>query len=284
MILMSRAAQAGKDYMRRSVQIGIALAVIAGNISIADQANAQQAVKPFGRRIVGGEKTDIKQHSWQVALQLKGNFACGGSIIAQRWVLTAAHCFDFSARSGDWRAKAGATNHATSGAWTEVERVIVHEGYKSVSGVLHNDIALIKLKLPPAGRVIPLMGASATLPNGQPLEVTGWGVTKEGGGVPSTDLLKASVPLVDTAVCNEAPSYNGNVGAGMLCAGYKEGGIDACQGDSGGPLVWKSPDGPVLVGLVSFGDGCARKLKYGIYTRVSAYRDWIDRAIAGNAN
>ena len=204
MILMSRVAQARKGYMRRSVQIGIALA-FAGSISFAEQATAQQQVKPFGRRIVGGEKADIKQHPWQVALQLKGNFACGGSIIAQRWVVTAAHCFDFSARSGDWRAKAGATNHATSGAWTEVERVIVHEGYKSVSGVLHNDIALIKLKLPPAGRVIPLMGASGTLPNGQPLEVTGWGVTKEGGGVPSTDLLKANVPLVDTAVCNEPP-------------------------------------------------------------------------------
>jgi secreted trypsin-like serine protease len=70
----------------------------------------------------------------------------------------------------------------------------------------------------------------------------------------------------------------------MMCAGYREGRIDSCQGDSGGPLVWRSPDGPALVGIVSFGDGCARELKYGVYTRVSAFRDWIDRVIAANRN
>ena len=90
------------------------------------------------------------------------------------------------------------------------------------------------------------------------------------------------MPYADTAVCNDPASYNGGVRPGMMCAGYREGGIDACQGDSGGPLVWRTPDGPVLVGVVSFGDGCARKLKYGIYTRVSAYREWIDRAIAAD--
>lgn len=81
----------------------------------------------------------------------------------------------------------------------------------------------------------------------------------------------------ENAVCNIA--YEGSIKPGMLCAGYREGGIDACQGDSGGPLVWRTSDGPVLVGVVSFGTGCARKLKYGVYTRVSAYRDWIDRQL-----
>ena len=165
------------------------------------------------------------------------------------------------------------------GVWAEVERVIVHEKYNPAT--YENDIALIKLKLPPAGQVIPLADASATLQVGQRLEVTGWGATEEGGGA-SKDLQKASVPYADTAVCNEPASYNGGVRPNMMCAGYREGGIDACQGDSGGPLVWQSPGGSVLVGVVSFGDGCARKLKYGIYTRVSAYRHWIDRAIAAN--
>jgi secreted trypsin-like serine protease len=68
----------------------------------------------------------------------------------------------------------------------------------------------------------------------------------------------------------------------MMCAGRREGGVDSCQGDSGGPLVWKTPDGPVLVGIVSFGDGCARKLKYGVYTRLANYRDWIQRVMAAN--
>ena len=253
--------------------------LVAGVVGMVGPGAAQEEIRPFNRRIVGGEKTDIKQHPWQVALQFKGNFFCGGSIIAQRWVLTAAHCFQFSARGADWRAKAGATNHRTAGTWVEIERVIVHEKYDAKTQ--ENDIALIKLKASAAGRVIPLAKTAAAINAGQPLEVTGWGATKEGGDA-STDLLKASVPYVDTAKCNEAASYDGRIGSGMMCAGQREGGVDSCQGDSGGPLVWRTQDGPVLVGVVSWGEGCARKLKYGIYTRVSSYRDWIDRTIAAD--
>jgi secreted trypsin-like serine protease len=255
--------------------------MLVASIGMVEAGLAQEPIKPFGRRIVGGEKTDISQHLWQVALQFKGDFFCGGSIIGQRWVLTAAHCFQLSTRGGDWRAKAGATNHATMGDWSEVERVIVHERYNPTT--YENDIALIKLRSPSAGRVIQLAAASMTVPISQPLEVTGWGATQEGGGG-SKELLKARVPYVDIAACNEPAAYNGRVRPNMMCAGNREGGIDSCQGDSGGPLVWRTSDGPVLVGVVSFGDGCARKLKYGIYTRVSAYRDWIDRAMAANPN
>jgi trypsin len=238
---------------------------------------------PFRRRIVGGEPTDIKEHPWQVALQFRGNFFCGGSIIAQKWILTAAHCFQLSSANDDWRAKAGATNYETSGSWAQVERVVVHPGYKG-SPTFENDLALIKLKLPPAGRVIPLASASMTIPLNQPLEVTGWGLTSESASSGSDVLRKAAVPYVSSTVCNAPDSYNGRIKDGMMCAGAREGGIDACQGDSGGPLVWRTADSPVLVGVVSFGEGCARKLKYGIYTRVSAYRDWIDRTLAADRN
>jgi secreted trypsin-like serine protease len=86
---------------------------------------------------------------------------------------------------------------------------------------------------------------------------------------------------VDAVACNDPNAYNGSIKGGMLCAGLPRGSVDACQGDSGGPLVWRNQEtGPVLVGVVSFGEGCARPLKYGVYTRVSAYRDWIDRTLA----
>ena len=251
-------------------------------LGFADTPLAQETIKLGGRRIVGGEKTDIKDHPWQVALDIKtpeGTFLCGGSIIAQKWVLTAAHCIEPGTKSGDVRAKAGATNYTSSGNWTQIERVVVHDKYDPKT--YENDLALLKLSSPPSGKVIPLAEAQLTVPVGQPLEVTGWGATSEGGDA-ERNLLKASVPYVDNAACNAAEAYNGSIRAGMLCAGHRDGGVDACQGDSGGPLVWKTEDGPILVGVVSFGEGCARKLKYGVYTRVSKYRDWIAKVTAAD--
>jgi trypsin len=240
---------------------------------------AQETIKPFGRRIVGGEPTDIKQHPWQVALTVGTNL-CGGSIIAQSWVLTAAHCVTPTSRPSEVKAKANATDYTQGGVWTAIERIVVHEKYEA--STFEHDLALIKLKSPTAGRVIPLASATLSVPSGQPLEVTGWGVTSEGGTAASATLRKAVVPYVDNGVCNIAAAYNGTIKPGMMCAGAREGGIDACQGDSGGPLVWRTSDGPILVGVVSSGQGCARKLKYGVYTRVSAYRDWIDRTLAAD--
>ena len=86
----------------------------------------------------------------------------------------------------------------------------------------------------------------------------------------------------DPIACNAKEAYDDKVKPGMMCAGRTEGGVDACQGDSGGPLVWRAPDGPLLVGVVSWGEGCARKLKYGVYTRVSAYNDWIAKELAAD--
>jgi secreted trypsin-like serine protease len=109
--------------------------------------------------------------------------------------------------------------------------------------------------------------------------VTGWGRIKE-GGAPAHRLLIAPVPYVANDVCNRPESYHGTIKPSMLCAGGK--GKDACQGDSGGPLVLRTEDGPILIGVVSFGDGCARALKYGVYTRVSSFRSWISTVIASS--
>jgi trypsin len=261
--------------MRSVASLLVLVVITLTGIGFSQPLLAQETIKLDGRRIVGGEKADIKQHPWQVALTIGGSL-CGGSIIAQKWVLTAAHCVRPLPKLSDVKAKAGATDYTGGGMGTEIEKIVVHEGYNPTTS--ENDLALIKLKTATAGRVIPLASAELPVPNGQPLEVTGWGVTAEGAISPSRPLLKANVPYVDNAACNVA--YEGSIKPGMLCAGYREGGIDACQGDSGGPLVWRTSDGPVLVGVVSFGTGCARRLKYGVYTRVSAYRDWIDRTLA----
>jgi secreted trypsin-like serine protease len=182
---------------------GTLVLAFALTIGLAEGLVAQETIKLGGRRIVGGEKTDIKDHPWQVALNIKtpdGTFLCGGSIVGQRWVLTAAHCIEPGTKSGDVKAKAGATNYVTGGAWTEIERVVVHEKYNPQTH--ENDLALLKLKSPPSGKVIPLADAAITVPAGQPLEVTGWGATSEGGDV-ARNLLQATVPYVDNAVCNE---------------------------------------------------------------------------------
>jgi secreted trypsin-like serine protease len=165
--------------------------------------------------------------------------------------------------------------------WSEIERIVVHEAYDPRTH--KHDLALIKLKSAPAGKVIPLAWAETSLRPGQSLEVTGWGATSQGGDA-SRDLLQARVPYVENATCNERPSYNGRVLPGMICAGYREGGIDSCQGDSGGPLVWRTAEGPVLVGVVSSGEGCARQLKYGVYTRIAPYRPWITKVVVGGQN
>jgi trypsin len=245
---------------------------------------AQEQIRPAGRRIVGGEKTDIRDHPWQVALDIKidgQRYLCGGSIIADRWVLTAAHCFKRSTTAGEVRAKAGVTDYNKQGVWTDVQRIRIHDHYNSKTH--EHDIALVKLRTTARGRIIPLVTAQERLAPGEPLEITGWGATSEGGDT-SRHLLQATVPLALNASCNAPSAYDGKIKPGMMCAGSRDGGVDSCQGDSGGPLVWRRADGPVLVGVVSWGEGCARKLKYGVYTRVSAYRGWIDRNISADPN
>src|SRR5262249_60144273 len=134
----------------------------------------------------------------------------------RQWgVVRADHAWGKSTAPRGGRAKAGVPDYITAGVWLDVERVVVHEAYEPKTQ--QNDIALIKLKSPPVGRVIPLADGSLDVPVNQPLEVTGWGATMEGGSA-SHSLLKAIVPLADTAACNAGDAYGGRIKEGMMCA------------------------------------------------------------------
>ncbi len=248
-------------------------------LSYADQTGIQPAA--LNGRIVGGESADFP---WQVGLILpgyptaQGQF-CGGSIINESWILTAAHCVDSSA-PGSFRVFMGSHDLANGGSLHEVVTIMLHPGWNS--STMENDIALVQLVAPVTfdgeQTAVAMGNASdeATLAApGTLLTVSGWGATSEGGNGSRT-LRKVVVPVVDFGQCNSAAFYNGSIKTSMICAGV--GGQDSCQGDSGGPLV-ALPDSrdPVQFGVVSWGYGCARPNKPGVYTRVAEYADWIDQ-------
>jgi trypsin len=270
--------------MLRSVLLFRLLVLLAAIFSVvpASHLAAQEEIRPAGGRIVNGVPTSIQEHPWQVALLVSrpdGRFFCGGSNISDGWVLTAAHCLGAAGRSAKIRVKAGATNYSSEGVWIDAARVEPHAAYDAATQ--ENDIALIKVTVTLDGQAIALANASTVVPVGAALEITGWGATAEGGAVVDS-LRKADVSYVATETCNLPDSYDGRIKAGMMCAGFQKGGVDTCQGDSGGPLVLQGQ--AILVGVTSFGEGCARPHKYGIYTRVSAYRDWISRIMASDAH
>lgn len=231
-------------------------------------------------QIVGGGPAEVENYPWQVGLAIDVNgqrAICGGALITDSWALSAAHCFAGGIRPDQVRSKSGVEEIQTEGDWLVVDKVIVHEGFNPAT--FENDIALVKLRRPVERAAIEPAAAGFEPPDGAWFEVTGWGAIREGGAV-HEQLQMAATPFVSNEQCNAPAAYNGRVSKTMLCAGFSEGGVDACQGDSGGPLVWRGPYGPVLVGVVSWGEGCARPDRYGVYTRVSAFRDWIEAALA----
>lgn len=227
-------------------------------------------------RIKGGSTAQEGEWPWQASLKKNGRHYCGASLISDRYLVTAAHCFKNSQDPRNYTVTFG-TRVNRPYMQHYVQQILIHENY--IRGELHDDIAVIllteKVLFKNDVHSVCLPEATQSFPPGEGVVVTGWGALSYDGEYPVL-LQKAPVKIIDTNTCNAQEAYDGVIQDTMLCAGYMEGTIDACQGDSGGPLVHpNSRNIWYLVGIVSWGAECGTINKPGVYTRVTAYRNWI---------
>ncbi|ELK37636.1 Transmembrane protease serine 11F [Myotis davidii] len=227
-------------------------------------------------RVKGGSNVREGEWPWQASLKINGRHYCGASLISDRYLVTAAHCFQKTLNPKNYTVSFG-TKVTPPYMQHYVQQIIIHEDY--IPGEHHDDIAVIllteKVLFKNDVHRVCLPEATQIFLPGEGVVVTGWGALSYNGKYP-TILQKAPVKIIDTNTCNSREAYNGMVQDTMLCAGYMEGHIDACQGDSGGPLVYpNSRHIWYLVGIVSWGVECGKINKPGVYMRVTAYRNWI---------
>lgn len=231
-----------------------------------------EPIRKFDGRIVGGKQIAIEKVPYQVSFQKKSKHTCGGSIISETFVLTAAHCV-FDQRVESYTVRAGSSNHKSGGSIHQVVNIIRHEIGFNEKGIPFNDLALVEISPPfifDATRApISLYTVKKEISSGSIALVSGWGVTRSSSK--PIHLEAVEVPMVTKEECQEAYKHKGPLPEGEICAMHPAGGKDSCQGDSGGPLAINGD----LVGIVSWGIGCGVEGNPGVYTEVAYYATWI---------
>ncbi|XVS63159.1 S1 family peptidase [Actinosynnema sp. CA-299493] len=232
-------------------------------------ALAGTATADVDERVVGGDRVSIADHPWVVYVaDAAGNQFCGGTLVAPTKVVTAAHCAT-SRTPRNTRVVLGREDRRSSeGVVARLDSIWIHPDY--VSADQGSDVAVLTLRTRVDHTPLPLAQPSddALYEAGTSGLVLGWGRTGEQGSA-SRYLMGATVPVTSDEYCAAAyPQYDPDE---MTCAGYQEGGVDTCQGDSGGPFV----AGGKLIGVTSWGEGCAREDKPGVYSRIAAYAEAI---------
>ncbi|XP_068142887.1 brachyurin-like [Drosophila tropicalis] len=253
------------------------------NIETNAAPTNKQHLPPTGR-ITNGVIAERNQFPYQVGLMLYVNGGaawCGGTLISNRWVVTAAHCTDSLTTGVDVYLGAwDRTDKKEDGQqviFVETKNVIVHENW--IAETITNDISLIKLPVPiqfnehiqPAN--LPVKSNSYETYNGQSAIASGWGKISDSASG-ATDLLRwAEVPIISNTGCT--PWYFGMIGSTNICI-KTTGGTSTCNGDSGGPLVLNDGSN-TLIGATSFGIALGCEVGWpGVFTRITSYLDWIE--------